>query len=70
MPKKLKNAKIGLVNAALEIKKKPKLTHASKSKTQPQLQAFLDEEETMLKKMGSRKSNEAEQTSSSAERNR
>jgi thermosome len=50
MPKKLKNAKIGLVNAALEIKK-TEVDARIQIQDPTQLQAFLDEEETMLKKM-------------------
>jgi thermosome len=50
MPKKLKNAKIALVNAALEIKK-TEVDARIQIQDPTQLQAFLDEEETMLKKM-------------------
>jgi len=49
-PKKLKNAKIALVNAALEIKK-TEVDARIQIQDPTQLQAFLDEEETMLKKM-------------------
>ena len=50
MPKQIKNAKIALVSSALEIKK---TEVAAKIQIQDptQLQAFLDEEEGMLKKM-------------------
>jgi thermosome len=50
MPRKLKNAKIALVNAALEIKK-TEVDARIQIQDPTQLQAFLDEEETMLKKM-------------------
>jgi archaeal chaperonin len=50
MPKKLKNAKIALVNAALEIKK-TEVDARIQIQDPTQLQAFLDEEETMLRKM-------------------
>ncbi len=50
MPKKLQNAKIALVDAAFEIKETE--TDAKIQITSPdQLQAFLDQEEGMLKKM-------------------
>jgi thermosome len=50
MPQKVKGAKIALVDAALEIKSTE--TDAKISITSPdQLQAFLDQEEEMLKKM-------------------
>jgi len=50
MPKKMTNAKIALVNAALEVKKTE--VDARISIQDPtQLQAFLDEEESMLRKM-------------------
>jgi thermosome len=50
MPKKVKSAKIALIDAALEIKETE--TDAKISITSPdQLQAFLDQEEQMLKKM-------------------
>ncbi len=50
MPKKINNAKIALVDAALEIKETE--TDAKIEITSPdQLQAFLDQEETMLKRM-------------------
>ena len=50
MPKKVKNAKIALLDAALEIKSPE--TEAKISINDPeQLQAFLDQEENMLKKM-------------------
>ncbi len=50
MPKQLKNAKIALVNAALEIKK-TEVDARIQIQDPTQLQAFLDEEEAMLKKM-------------------
>jgi len=50
MPKQLKNAKIALVNAALEIKK-TEVDARIQIQDPTQLQAFLDEEETMLRKM-------------------
>ena len=50
MPKKVKNAKIALVNAALEIKK-TEVDARIQIQDPTQLQAFLDEEEAMLKKM-------------------
>jgi thermosome len=50
MPKSINNAKIALVNAALEVKKTE--VDARISIQDPtQLQAFLDEEESMLRKM-------------------
>jgi thermosome len=50
MPRKLSDAKIGLINAALEIEKTE--TSAEIRITSPdQLQAFMDEEEKMLKKI-------------------
>ncbi|MDI6642635.1 MAG: thermosome subunit beta [Candidatus Hodarchaeaceae archaeon] len=50
MPKRVKNAKIALLDCALEIKKTE--TDAEIRVTSPdQLRAFLDEEEAMLKKM-------------------
>jgi thermosome len=50
MPKKVENAKIALINAALEIEKTE--TSAEIRITSPeQLQAFMDEEDKMLKKM-------------------
>jgi len=50
MPKQIKNAKIALVNAALEIKK-TEVDARIQIQDPTQLQAFLDEEEGMLKKM-------------------
>ena len=50
MPKHVHNAKIALVNAALEIKK-TEVDARIQIQDPSQLQAFLDEEETMLKKM-------------------
>ncbi len=50
MPKQVKNAKIALLDCALEVKKTE--TDAEIRVTRPdQLRAFLDEEESMLKKM-------------------
>ncbi|HLC36737.1 MAG TPA: thermosome subunit beta [archaeon] len=50
MPKEIKNAKIALIDSALEIKETE--TDAKIQITSPeQLQAFLDQEEAMLKKM-------------------
>ena len=50
MPKKLKDAKIALLDCALEVKETE--TDAEIRITSPdQLQAFLDQEEAMLKKM-------------------
>jgi len=50
MPKYVKNAKIALVNAALEVKK-TEVDARIQIQDPTQLQAFLDEEEGMLKKM-------------------
>jgi thermosome len=50
MPKDIKNAKITLVNAALEVKK-TEVDARIQIQDPTQLQAFLDEEEGMLKKM-------------------
>jgi thermosome len=50
MPKLAKNAKIALVNAALEVKK-TEVDARIQIQDPTQLQAFLDEEEGMLKKM-------------------
>ena len=50
MPKDVKNAKIALVNAALEVKK-TEVDARIQINDPTQLQAFLDEEEGMLKKM-------------------
>ncbi len=50
MPKDIKNAKIALVNAALEVKK-TEVDARIQINDPTQLQAFLDEEEGMLKKM-------------------
>jgi thermosome len=50
MPKKIKNAKIALVNAALEVKK-TEVDARIQIQDPTQLQAFLDEEEGMLRKM-------------------
>jgi len=50
MPKHIKNAKIALVNAALEVKK-TEVDARIQIQDPTQLQAFLDEEEGMLKKM-------------------
>jgi chaperonin GroEL (HSP60 family) len=50
MPKQIKNAKIALVNAALEIKK-TEVDARIQIQDPTQLQAFLDEEEGMLRKM-------------------
>jgi len=50
MPKQVKNAKIALVNAALEVKK-TEVDARITIQDPTQLQAFLDEEEGMLKKM-------------------
>jgi chaperonin GroEL (HSP60 family) len=53
MPKKITNAKIALIDSALEIKETE--TDAKIEITSPeQLQAFLDQEESMLKKMVSK----------------
>jgi len=50
MPKQVKNAKIALVNAALEVRK-TEVDARIQIQDPAQLQAFLDEEEGMLKKM-------------------
>jgi thermosome len=50
MPKYVKNAKIALVNAAFEVKK-TEVDARIEIHDPSQLQAFLDEEESMLKKM-------------------
>ncbi len=50
MPKAVKNAKIALVNAALEVKK-TEVDARIQIQDPTQLQAFLNEEEDMLKKM-------------------
>ena len=50
MPKQIKNAKIALVNSALEVKK-TEVDARIQIQDPSQLQAFLDEEEGMLKKM-------------------
>jgi len=50
MPKNIKHAKIALVNAALEVKK-TEVDARIQIQDPTQLQAFLDEEEGMLKKM-------------------
>ncbi|HIH09143.1 MAG TPA: thermosome subunit [Candidatus Diapherotrites archaeon] len=50
MPKKIKNAKIALVDAALEIKG-PETDTKISINDPDQLQAFLDQEESILKKM-------------------
>jgi len=50
MPKYVKNAKIALVDAALEVKK-TEVDAKIEIRDPSQLQAFLDEEESMLKKM-------------------
>ncbi len=50
MPKNIKHAKIALVNAALEVKK-TEVDARIQIQDPAQLQAFLDEEEGMLKKM-------------------
>jgi thermosome len=50
MPKIVKNAKIALVNAALEVKK-TEVDARIQINDPTQLQAFLDEEEGMIKKM-------------------
>ncbi|MFW6122120.1 MAG: thermosome subunit beta [Petrotogales bacterium] len=50
MPKHIKNAKIALINAALEVKK-TEVDARIQIQDPTQLQAFLDEEEGMLKKM-------------------
>jgi len=50
MPKQVKNAKVILVSAALEVKK-TEVDARIQINAPTQLQAFLDEEESMLKKM-------------------
>jgi thermosome len=50
MPKQVKSAKIALINAALEVKK-TEVDARIQIQDPSQLQAFLDEEEGMLKKM-------------------
>ncbi len=50
MPKHIKNAKIALINAALEVKK-TEVTARIQIQDPTQLQAFLDEEEGMIRKM-------------------
>lgn len=50
MPKQVKNAKIALLNVALEVKK-TEIDAKIQIRDPTQLQAFLDEEESMLKKM-------------------
>ncbi|MCK4348135.1 MAG: TCP-1/cpn60 chaperonin family protein [Thermoplasmatales archaeon] len=50
MPKNVKNARIALVNAALEVKK-TEVDARIQIQDPTQLQAFLDEEEGMLRKM-------------------
>lgn len=50
MPKQVKNAKIALANAAFEVKK-TEIDARIQINDPTQLQAFLDEEENMLKKM-------------------
>jgi thermosome len=50
MPKNIKNAKISLVNAAIEVKK-TEVDARIQIQDPTQLQAFLDEEEGMLRKM-------------------
>ena len=50
MPKHIKNAKIALINAALEVKK-TEVDARIQIQDPTQLQAFLDEEEGMLRKM-------------------
>jgi thermosome len=50
MPRHIKNAKIALINAALEIKK-TEVDARIQIQDPTQLQAFLDEEESMLRKM-------------------
>jgi len=50
MPKQVKNAKIALLNVSLEIKK-TEIDAKIQIRDPTQLQAFLDEEESMLKKM-------------------
>jgi archaeal chaperonin len=50
MPKHIKNAKIALINAALEVKK-TEVDARIQIQDPSQLQAFLDEEEGMIRKM-------------------
>jgi len=50
MPKQVKNAKIALINAALEVKK-TEVDAKIQIQDPTQLQAFLDEEENMIRKM-------------------
>ncbi|GAH10879.1 unnamed protein product, partial [marine sediment metagenome] len=50
MPKHIKNAKIALINAALEVKK-TEVDARIQIQDPAQLQAFLDEEEGMIRKM-------------------
>jgi thermosome len=50
MPKQVKNAKIALINTALEVKK-TEIDARIQINEPTQLQAFLDEEENMLRKM-------------------
>jgi thermosome len=50
MPKHIKNAKIALINAALEVKK-TEVDARIQIQDPTQLQAFLDEEEGMIRKM-------------------
>jgi len=50
MPKQVKNAKVALVNASLEIQK-TEIDARIEIKSPDQLQNFLDEEEAMIKKM-------------------
>jgi len=50
MPKQVKNARIALVNAALEVKK-TEIDARIQIQDPAQLQAFLDEEEGMIRKM-------------------
>ena len=50
MPRQIKNAKIALVNAAFEVKK-TEVDARIQINDPTQLQAFLDEEESMLRKM-------------------
>jgi len=50
MPKQVKNAKIALINAALEVRK-TEVDARIQIQDPTQLQAFLDEEEGMIKKM-------------------
>jgi len=50
MPKHIKNAKVALINAALEVKK-TEVDARIQIQDPTQLQAFLDEEEDMIKKM-------------------